>query len=109
MSGQRERARAFSAPMGCANAHQRAALIGVWVIFEHASIALAHPVMTISSCPTSMPTECVSESRFNLEPRVRRTFASLPRLSRVFKGRMNEADRLECVRPHLLFTFAARD
>jgi hypothetical protein len=45
--------------------------------------------------------ESVSESRFNLEPRVRRPFRSLPR--RIFPAlhrRSNEPDRIERIRSH---------
>jgi hypothetical protein len=52
--------------------------------------------------------QCVGESRFDLEPRVRRAFRSLARrVVPALHGRANEANRFQCVRALLIQRYSS--
>src|SRR4051812_47748576 len=77
------------------------------MILEHVTAGPVHPRDDDQLIADPPAHERVGKLRFDLEPRVRRTFRSLPRrLFARLQGRTNKSNRLQSVRAHLLFTLS---
>ena len=69
--------------------------------FQHVALRLMKPRDHDQFVPDFHSQQCLGESRFDLEPRVGRTFRPLPRrVCTALHCRSDDANRLECVRVH---------